>query len=565
MAMHLRESESRHSALDERVELYVRTYRTLLRSAGETRLRTLETPHVEMVSALHGGAGAPDPDMGAWIYALQRLPSCMSRVRHLILGQSAEAIGRAIGADVGGWQSVSSPGRRRRWLWDGDTRLAVLVASESDVDDLIPTVVAYQIEWNKLHRLLTHGGALDHPVAELWRVLEVRQEDWNHLAEITGDLAGFLQEVTAGEKDLRVRAVGGTHVGYARAVRRWWGPIHDLLLRNGLDQRPLYFVSSNTHSLINLLSGVAIRYEDEILRWVDESGDPELLTEREAIRSGASRANWANFLYYAARSFFSRQPGAERLREARSAQERAIGIEWVPPHGAIDVGAQVIRLDALDPACLDARLGPVDGDRLRACGAVIVNIDYPLGLAAYRVLREVCEDLEQVRGVYILGKAATLNASVGDVLVSDVVRDEHTDNVYWVDNCFQAEDVAPYLMFGSALDGQQAVTVLGTFLQNRGHLDYYYREAFTVVEMEAGPYLGAAYEAAYPVRYPSGQHVNLSKLPFDLGILHYASDTPYTQARTLGARGLAYRGMDATYAGAVAIVRRVFQREGLLR
>jgi hypothetical protein len=45
----------------------------------------------------------------------------------------------------------------------------------------------------------------------------------------------------------------------------------------------------------------------------------------------------------------------------------------------------------------------------------------------------------------------------------------------------------------------------------------------------------------------------------------YAGDTPYTQARTLGARGLAYRGIDATYAGAVAIVRRVFQREGLLR
>jgi hypothetical protein len=563
--MHSRDSDTRHSALDERVELYVRTYRTLLRSGGETRLRTLETPHIEMVSALHSGAGDPRPDMGAWIYALQRLPACVSRVRHLILGQSVEAIGGAIGANVGDWQPVTSPGRRRRWLWDGADRLAVLVASESDVDDLIPTVVAYQIEWTKLHRALTHGGTLDHPAHELWRVLGVPAEDWQHFAEITGDLAGFLQAVAAEEKDLRVRAVGGTHVGYARAVRRWWSPIHDLLLRDRLDQRPMYFISSNTHSLVNLLSGVAVRYEDEILRWVDESGDPELLTEREAIRSGASRANWANFLYYAARSYFSRQPGADRLREARIAQEQANGITWVPPHGAIDVAAQVIRLDALDPASLDARLGPVDGERLRACGAIIVNIDYPLGLAAYRVLREVCEDLEQLRGVYVLGKAATLNASVGDVLVSDVVRDEHTDNVYWVDNCFRAEDVAPYLVFGSALDGQQAVTVLGTFLQNRAHLDYYYREAFTVVEMEASHYLSAVYEAAYPLRHPTGQHVNLARLPFDVGILHYASDTPYTQARTLGARGLSYRGIDSTYAGAVAILRRIFQREGVPR
>jgi hypothetical protein len=135
----------------------------------------------------------------------------------------------------------------------------------------------------------------------------------------------------------------------------------------------------------------------------------------------------------------------------------------------------------------------------------------------------------------------------------------------WFDNCFRAEQVAPYLVFGSALDGQQAVTVLGTFLQNRAHLDYYYREAFTVVEMEGGPYLSAAYEAAYPMRHPSDQHVNLSRLPFDLGILHYASDTPYTQARTLGARGLSYRGLDSTYAGAVAILRRIFEQEGVLR
>ena len=41
------------------------------------------------------------------------------------------------------------------------------------------------------------------------------------------------------------------------------------------------------------------------------------------------------------------------------------------------------------------------------------------------------------------------------------------------------------------LDNQRAVTVKSTFLQNRSYLDFYYREAFTVVEMEAGPFLSA--------------------------------------------------------------------------
>jgi len=109
-----------------------------------------------------------------------------------------------------------------------------------------------------------------------------------------------------------------------------------------------------------------------------------------------------------------------------------------------------------------------------------------------------------------------------------------------------------------------AVTVRSTFLQNRAYLDYYYREAFTVVEMEAGPFCDAVYEIADVDRYPVGEAVNFSKLPIDFGIIHYASDTPYTQARTLGARGLSYFGMDSTYASSLAIVRRVLALEGVL-
>ena len=115
-------------------------------------------------------------------------------------------------------------------------------------------------------------------------------------------------------------------------------------------------------------------------------------------------------------------------------------------------------------------------------------------------------------------------------------------------------------MFGSGLDNQRAVTVKSTFLQNREYLDFYYREAFTVVEMEAGPYCNAVYEIADVDRYPVGEAVNFSKLPIDFGIIHYASDTPYTQARTLGARGLSYYGMDSTYASSLAILRRVLAR-----
>jgi hypothetical protein len=164
-----------------------------------------------------------------------------------------------------------------------------------------------------------------------------------------------------------------------------------------------------------------------------------------------------------------------------------------------------------------------------------------------------------------MGKAATLNSDVGDVMLPNVVYTEHSGNTYWLDNAITAADVQPHLVYGSALDNQRAVTVRGTFLQNRDYLEFYYQGHYTVVEMEAGPYLDACYEVGQPDRYPTNESVNMARLTFDLGIVHYASDTPYTQARTLGARGLSYRGLDSTYASAIALARRILQREGVLQ
>ncbi len=79
--------------------------------------------------------------------------------------------------------------------------------------------------------------------------------------------------------------------------------------------------------------------------------------------------------------------------------------------------------------------------------------------------------------------------------------------------------------------------------------------------MESGPYLDAVYESLYMTRYPTGENINFARLPFDLGIIHYASDTPYTRGKNLGAGSLSYFGMDSTYAATVAIVRRVLDLE----
>ncbi len=363
---------------------------------------------------------------------------------------------------------------------------------------------------------------------------------------------------------LRIRMFGGSNTGYARMTRRWWAPVSAELNREGLTtERPLYFVSSNTHSLVNIATSVARDREQELVAFVETMAEDDILRhELAAFREGRSEGSWENFLYFVARIYFATKGRAGKA-ERRDA-EKAGGVTHMRSTTALRVPAQILPLAALRCDALDPRIGEVDADALAASEAVIVNIDYPLGLAAYNILREVAVDRAALRGVYVLGKAATLNADVGDVMISSVVHDEHSNSTYWLDNAFGVDDLAGDLRFGTGLDNQRAVTVKSTFLQNRSYLDFYYREAYTVVEMEAGPFCNAVYEIADADRHPVGEAVNFSKLPIDLGIIHYASDTPYTQARTLGARGLSYYGMDSTYAGSLAILRRVLMLEGVL-
>ena len=551
-------------ALAEAVEVYRRTYTTILRSTGETRLRVLEATHRAMHSSLHGLADQPEPDLGAFLYAIRRLPAAIFSAELVVMGQSTEIFARHGFGARHTEREIGAPGRRRRWYDDGAGTLAVLIASASDVDDLVPTLVAFQIEWNKLHVLLRAMPAGEPRTATtLAFACGGSVDDWRQLEEVWG--AAFAQRlgtITTRHLSLRIRMLGGTQVGYARVTRRWWQQVTGMMRSEGLLDRPVYFVSSNPHSLGNLVTGLARRHEAELVDAVQRFGTPELHEQLARFRDGTGEGTWDNFLYFALRLWLDNASDAER--GAARKEERESGVVAVTSRTALDIAAQVIAIERLEPERLDARLGVVDLDALRASRAVIVNIDYPLGLAAYNILREVAETAAELRGVYVLGKAATLNADVGDVMISNVVHDEHSGSTFWLDNAFSVSDIAPYLHYGSGLDNQRAVTVKGTFLQNRGHLDFYHREAFSVVEMEAGPYCCAIYEMSEAARYPVGEPVNFARLPLDFGVIHYASDTPYTQARTLGARGLSYFGMDSTYASSVAILRRILTLEGVL-
>src|SRR3989440_6871513 len=301
-----------------------------------------------MQSSLHPKAGSAEPDTGALIYALRRLPPSITAVRRIVLGQSADVFKRMLDVDVEKWEVQSSPGRRRRYYFDGKETLAVYIASPSDIDDVIPQLVALQIEWNKLHALLSAEDlSRIQSVADQFQVLQrvgISEDDALRLVEIWSDLLDPLRRIQAEEKDFRVRMLGGTQIGYIKATRRWWQPIEDLMQREGVSDRPVYFVSSNTHSLVNLLSGSARRHQGEIVEYIERSNNLELVPELRKLRQGQSRGNWDNFLYYAARSYYGQSSEAGQRRAPRTAEEEGRGIFFLPSQGRLDVPGPVIIL-----------------------------------------------------------------------------------------------------------------------------------------------------------------------------------------------------------------------------
>jgi hypothetical protein len=214
--------------LSDEVELYQRTYTTLLRSSGETQLRVLESSHMAMGSSLHPLAASEELDLGAFLYSIQRLPDGIIGAQLVVMGQDAEAL-TANGIPIDSWQEAEAPARRRRWYDSERGTLAVLLASTSDLDDVIPTLVAYQLEWNKLHAMLRGSerpeGEDPDPI-DCAEAFGGAEEDWLRVRESWPEgLGAFMTEVRDRRLNLRIRMLGGSQAGYARLTRRWWAPV----------------------------------------------------------------------------------------------------------------------------------------------------------------------------------------------------------------------------------------------------------------------------------------------------------------------------------------------------
>ena len=454
-----------------------------------------------MQPSLHPLCADPQKvDEGALGYALSRLPSCIDQVDKVLLGQTREDFEK-VGFKMSRAQEAVAKARKRRcYFIPAKATLACYLASVADVDDLVNALIAYLIEKRK---------------------------------------QGEQREIT-------IQLLADHEVGYRQIAQSWWSQIRNNFLALGLENKPIYFVSSNLHGLVNIVGGFVRKKQIEIFDYV-EKDHLEIYQEWLKIKGGENKLRVNHFLYYLSKLYFDAHPQEfeEKLRF-----EEKLGIKQVKSVEGLDCNAQLIPVSLLRTTqSLDPHLEISYPTKLARSQALIINIQYPLGMSAYYLLSELLENLKLLKGVYIIGKAAILAGQVGDIQIPEVVFDENSRQTFLFPNIFNRE--LPLESFQARiLKKQKAVSVKGTFLENQKQLEGYKKANFNIVEMESGPYLKAL----------SDGYSHLDNLPLELGIINYASDNPFAN-ESLAKGTLGLKGIESTYLAGLAVLQRIIQKE----
>ena len=340
--------------------------------------------------AARRGCGCSSPRTGRWARACTRWPTATSSTSapsctrsaacprassartRIVMGQDPELFARAGVGPLDDWEPVEAPARRRRWYDGGGDTLAVLLASASDVDDLVPTLVAFQIEWNKINqRMRTATGATTTtPTRSSARRRWAARPRTGCACASSGArrlrppaardrrAAPVAARADARRHPDRLRAHDAALVGAgARADRRRSGSTTGPSTSSARTPTACRTWSPGWPASTRTSSSASSSRLPE---------DDGLRGELEALRDARGEGSWENFLYFTAREFFDAGgPGPrERRRELEARGGRRAPLE---PHRAArrrpDHPARLARPVAPRPAPGPRRRRPAGRER----------------------------------------------------------------------------------------------------------------------------------------------------------------------------------------------------------
>jgi hypothetical protein len=290
-----------------------------------------------------------------------------------------------------------------------------------------------------------------------------------------------------------------------------------------LIHRPIHIISANMHSVMNsLYAPLALKTELkkksklEIYELLSESGSSKLRTKVEKVA----------------------------LQN---------GMTYLADESGTNINVQIFDM---------CKLAIAEND---FCGEstqpedvpVILVMDYAFGEQAYETMEELLKPFEEesertyldVDSVSIMGKAGILEGGKGDIMIPSAHLFEGTADNYPFDNELDKSDFEGH---GLRVFEGAMVSVLGTSLQNRDILKFFYESTWNVIGLEMeGAHYQKAIQAAAKLRGSIQDDVKVR-------YASYASDNPLDTGSTWASGGFGTTGVKPTYLITEKILMQIF-------
>lgn len=310
-----------------------------------------------------------------------------------------------------------------------------------------------------------------------------------------------IEEETGGQKRVvTFTPVLRERIGHHIHGEVWANNIKEALLDKGLLHKPIHVISANMHSVMNTLF-VPI-----------------------ALKSELKKAS--AFEVYEALS--EDKNSVLRNKVSKSALDN--GMHYLKDESGTNINVQIFDMSKINASKNE----------------VIIVMDYAFGEQAYETIDELLRPYKQdnelirldVQSLSIMGKAGILEGGKGDVMIPSAHIFEGTADNYPFENelslkDFEDDDV-------SVVEGAM-ITVLGTSLQNKDILKFFYESTWNVIGLEMeGAHYQKAIQSASKVRGSISKDVKVR-------YAYYASDNPLETGSTLASGGLGTTGVKPTY------------------
>jgi len=304
----------------------------------------------------------------------------------------------------------------------------------------------------------------------------------------------------------------------------WADTIKEVLHKNGLIGRPIHVISANMHSVMNSIFALnAIK----------------TITAKKSI-----------FEVYETLS----QKENENLRNKVTKEALQNGMIYIEDVSGTNIDVQIFDTSKIDFSKTDLK---VSEEFIKSEKPVIFVMDYAFGEQAYETIDELLKPFKtkgkkvhlNVESVSIMGKAGILEGGKGDIMIPSAHIFEGTADNYPFKNELSKADLE-----GQGIDVYQGamITVLGTSLQNKEILKFFFNSTWNVIGLEMeGAHYQKAIQAASKVRGNIRSDVKVR-------YAYYASDNPLETGSTLASGGLGTTGVKPTYLITRKILQQIF-------